>query len=47
MEILLIGAHQRIIASSIQRIPFSRVSLYTFARGGVFNILRPDLAYGE
>lgn len=42
VENLPIGAHQRMISSSIWRIPFSRISLYRLAQGGVFNILRPD-----
>jgi hypothetical protein len=46
MEDLFIGAHQRIIASSICRIPFSDASLYSVARVGVSNILRPDQDWG-
>tara|TARA_R110002072_G_scaffold241582_3_gene400416 strand:- start:5047 stop:5295 length:249 start_codon:yes stop_codon:yes gene_type:complete len=42
VENLPIGADQRMISSSIWRIPFSRISLYRFAQEGVFNILRPD-----
>ncbi|MGJ8590109.1 MAG: plasmid replication protein RepC [Yoonia sp.] len=42
MEYTRTGAHQRFIASSILRIPLLRVSLYRVARGGAFNILRPE-----